>query len=483
MRAAPQSKRHKTRKGWLSNYCGPGGSGSTQHETDKACKEHDEEYSVLEELGDDPYWKHNYADDQLIDRLRNIRKKGIPTMKEHLINAMADDYFTYKKKIATTSKYTKDQAHKENKKRKRDMVYKDDNGFFHSGAPPKKADDEDVQMKDEPPTREAPPKSEPGTDPEPSLAATGTRSTAFGSHETRVDRIPPTYGLQNTHTTIMPFDMWFSLEGTSIKTGTEFIFSLVNPISPITTTVTHLATAGSQALTPCCDRMIASPSNVGYRANEALFPAQMYDSYPYWWPFWTQLYDSYTVIGCHWQLAINNVGIKSKDDIMAAWAVEAYTATDTTNKMPSPADYQCVLTWEGMNWRVLEGTSMDELDNGTITIGETTSPHYDRVAVDFSSPEVISGSYKPYLKKHLVENDQDTETWHKVNNSPALKEDLHLYLFSSPLGTGDRVRCNCQLSIKYIVQFKDLKNGIRYMQDNTTPIELDIPAEVHQGHY
>ena len=104
---------------------------------------------------------------------------------------------------------------------------------------------------------------------------------------------------------------------------------------------------------------------------------------------------------------------------------------------------------EGVNWRLIEGN----------TLG-VASDIVERKSA--SHPEVISGSYRPYLKKHLVQNDQDTKTWHKVGDALTMDENVHLMFHASPLGPGSLCCVNCSLEVKFIVQFKDLKQTIRY---------------------
>ena len=63
----PASAKKQKTTGFFSNYCGPGGSGSTQHRTDEACKEHDEDYGEM--APDHPYVKYNDADNALVQQL------------------------------------------------------------------------------------------------------------------------------------------------------------------------------------------------------------------------------------------------------------------------------------------------------------------------------------------------------------------------------------------------------------------------------
>lgn len=74
----------------LSNYGGPGGSGPTLHESDRAFKEHDENYNFKK------YFYFNNADKLLLKRLKNITSQS---KREFVINKLATGYFTAKKYV------------------------------------------------------------------------------------------------------------------------------------------------------------------------------------------------------------------------------------------------------------------------------------------------------------------------------------------------------------------------------------------------
>ena len=87
---------------YFSNYCGVGGFGLPQHETDQACKEHDEEYGLLQlQHGTTwPYIHWNDADEKFIRTLANIAPQGT---KEFIVKNVAEQLFRKKKQILGTS--------------------------------------------------------------------------------------------------------------------------------------------------------------------------------------------------------------------------------------------------------------------------------------------------------------------------------------------------------------------------------------------
>lgn len=74
----------------FSNYGGPGGSGPTLHESDRAFKEHDENYNFKK------YFYFNNADKVLLKRLKNIKTQS---KREFVINKLATGYFSAKKYV------------------------------------------------------------------------------------------------------------------------------------------------------------------------------------------------------------------------------------------------------------------------------------------------------------------------------------------------------------------------------------------------
>lgn len=354
------------------------------------------------------------------------------------------------------------------------MVYKDKNGFFQTGrAPADGTDYGDVDVVDDD-------ADEPMTEVSAAKASSSS-ATASGKEETRITLATPSYGLQETHTTILPFDFYFSLNWTTNggRNGVLFKISMVNPIQPLVTSVTHVAETATSALgNAWYDRQIVSSRQTNWIANSNTFPEQ-YDPTGccQWWNYWSKLYDSYTVLGTSWSLMMDNRSVQGFGDCLIAWLYETSTATDTTNVPPSPAGLtlEDVRRWENINYRIVEGRAKSFVDPFSDAV------HTTPVGPDYNAPEVLSGHYRPGQGNRLVQNDQDTKTWHKVTEAPTLVENLDLYHFLAPLATGDKVQMNYHLQMKFIVQFKDLKQTIRYPYDSATPIAPAIPTDTKQA--
>ena len=86
---------------------------------------------------------------------------------------------------------------------------------------------------------------------------------------------------------------------------------------------------------------------------------------------------------------------------------------------------------------------------------------------------VIRGTYKPGQAKRNIVNDGDVKTWTATGTAlPNLKELLTLNFCKHPLAYADTYNANMQISLKYIVQYKDLKQQARY--PNTVTTDQDI---------
>lgn len=95
-------------RGILSNYCGPGGFGLPQHETDQACQEHDIDYGKISaaEGFTVPYTEYNWADEKFIQKLKKITPKS---KREAAIRRMGMDYFQFKKLVRKTLNKTEEE--------------------------------------------------------------------------------------------------------------------------------------------------------------------------------------------------------------------------------------------------------------------------------------------------------------------------------------------------------------------------------------
>lgn len=343
------------------------------------------------------------------------------------------------------------------------------------------------------------------------------RSTENGSNltkETPITMHSPEYLIPETLTVIMPVTFYFS--GICGQDSALDIKIALNSISaPLRTTLNNPGanvgtSIGAVFATGLYTRKISSHNNTigigaGTRAinvatNDQLFGAGNYPlamnwpttvrAFPSFLPVNTQplpkmkqwydkLYEYYTVTECDYQFvfAIQPAIDYLNNDLIVASTIDTYAASRINNQAPNNQKIANVKMWKGMNWQVLKSPNL-----------------YDQS----SKYQTISGKYKPGTAKHLVQNDGDVKLWTPTtggpnSGDPEYKEDLHLMVFPHPLNTyhGSSVSTrtgdnsygtvsalstfNCECTLKYTVQFKDLKVAMRYFQDSGT--NADFPLQ------
>lgn len=445
---------HKRTNGWLSNYCGPGGSGIPQHATDQLCADHDYQYGVLEAEGRNPYYYFNDADRQFIISLKKRRTDADwdqASAKEKAVNLGAEAYFRSKYLVAPHDRGSVEEVA---------LMWRDKNGFWQTGTPPPGAEqydetqdtqaETDTEMADDTTTRPPAPMA---------LAASGTtsaKSTGFGMKETPITKAPAYWGLPETHTAELVTTIWGSVQGGTQDSPNDIVFDMTYPELPIVNTMTSKS-VGDAIINGManCGLSLPSINTYGFR-----FPAQRAQTcQPGYWQFYKKQYRTYTVLNCNWSMLWQNAGYKGSGDIAVNERYETWSDTDNTNKTPTAVPYATALEWPGNKWKYLEGTY-----DGTSSALKTGRQF-----------EKSTGNYKPGQGNRLVLNDQDTKTWHKVGTPPTLREQLRFQVYTGPFAY-NTARCNFEITLKYSVQFKDPINQVDFVQGST--VALNLPNDL-----
>lgn len=79
---------------------------------------------------------------------------------------------------------------------------------------------------------------------------TSTTNSTQPSKETPVTKTAPSYGIPNTHTTILPFDMYFTMYYSALTNGAaEIVIDMTRPFLPwVSPTLTHIDNTSSAAI-------------------------------------------------------------------------------------------------------------------------------------------------------------------------------------------------------------------------------------------
>lgn len=303
------------------------------------------------------------------------------------------------------------------------------------------------------------------------------RSSAGGgpnpvSKETPISRYPTlTYGLQETHTTILPWTGWASVPFTTTGVPTILELRMNTPYDFFITGVTQVAANITPA--PITQGVYNKPIQPdGTILTAVAFPQGINNGtaveQPAWRQYWGQLYEYYTVLGCEYKITIVNPVTTYGASGIIGQSYESYstTAGATGNTTPTSNLYD-MMALKGMRFTVVDENGGTPLQNRT----------------------VIQGRYKPGQAHRNIVNDGDVKTWTKTDfdnvaaGLPTLTEILRLYFWRGALATTNVGGCNMQIELKYIVQFKDLRANAKWpvssgaganIVTNLTPVNTAI---------
>lgn len=316
----------------------------------------------------------------------------------------------------------------------------------------------------EPPAKQQKTDGEQPTETVPGESRAAMQSTV--SKETPI-LIPPTitYGLQDTHTTILPVLSYCTAVALNNDTSVTLNIGLNTIYDILTdTTFSNLPTSGSgNASKGLYSKRASAIRTFNYNTMED-YPTgitQNTNPEPWWRSYWEKIYNYYSVIGCHYEIVLYNA---SKTDILVAHSVRTY-GTQYANFLPS-------------NVRLSDITGQKQI-NYTNVKGE-------RYGTNPNTEDIITGYYKPGQAKRDVANDGDVKLWTQITATPSYKEQLSLHFFKHPLAPTDlssddtkAMNVNIQIRLKYTVQFKQLKSAGAYPLFNALNLTQTLPAHAN----
>lgn len=312
------------------------------------------------------------------------------------------------------------------------------------------------------------------------------------SKETPISNYPSlSYGLPETHTTILPWTGWLSVAGLDKSTPAQLKIRMNAPWDMLdVTTQTNPGDANAYSTKGFYASMVDTD---GRQSTNSTFPVQFgagttqATERPAWREYWAQIYDYYTVLGCEYEIILYNP-LRMKE--IRLNSAEGRTINGVVH--PSVIyPYEC----GDYNTDVVVGTQVDTYSDTATTTGNVMPlTEYEETRqfkniqwtpVPGGKKAVIRGTYKPGQAKRNIVNDGDVKTWTATGTTlPNLKEILTLNFWNDPFFNG-RFRdtfgtaastnvtmsatgstcwgaCNMEINLKYIVQFKDLKLQARY---------------------
>lgn len=307
----------------------------------------------------------------------------------------------------------------------------------------------------------------PGGEQVAARAASGGGGPSSVSKETAISPYPSlSYGLQETHTTILPWRGYCSVAQITNTEPIQLRFRMNTPWDMMMTELTTLASGGTAASSlPYILPLGPGGTNVA----GAVFPVTLTagaqaGERPQWRDWWAGLYTYYTVLGCKYRVTVVNSGNARGADIEVAQYFDTYSDTQGTTGNITPATtYQETKAFKNIKWHVIrDGTSEANVD---------------------ANAAIIEGTYKPGQARRNIQNDGDVKTWTACGTTlPNLKEVLNLSFFKAGLNYASIANtcANVMIELDYIVQFKDLKEQARYpnSENATFNVSLQIADDI-----
>lgn len=291
------------------------------------------------------------------------------------------------------------------------------------------------------------------------------------SKETPVTIAPSiSYGLPETHTTIIPWNFWFSMAyvGSLASVVPPKLSFRLNSIDDIVITPIGTLAAGALVTNGVFNVPLVG-NNARPATNPPVFPRTITNGastseQPFWANYWKKIYEYYTVIGTEYKITCNNITPSQQNcSALILYDMDSYSDTvGATGNVTPDAVVAELLSYPRMGKKALVGTSPSLVSQ---------EPY-----------EMIQGRHKPGDISRNISNDGDVKTWTKTDGTlPTLKEIMNIRCAKSPFytgGTDGHVSVNFQVEIKMIVQFKDLKLAARYPMTGQTPIQPTLPNDV-----
>lgn len=288
----------------------------------------------------------------------------------------------------------------------------------------------------------------------------GLADTSGRTSETPVS-IPPTitYGLQDTHTTVLPTCFHFACVNLDpvvpltmklrLNSYNDIICGSTNIKGSISDTTPWFVNRKlqdkqySQTLSAAFSNFPPFPSTLAENADPQV-----------WYRDWfAEMYEYYTVLGVEYEIIYYNPRSGGRNSLVA-YSVET-SGTTAATQIPEATDLRDLYGFKNIQYRNLQ--SRDQA-------GERAY-------------EIIKGTYKPGSAKRDVSNDGNVKLWTRTaaNATPEYIEALQLMHYQHPLSSNsstDEVlgfNLNVQIRMKYIVQFKQLKQQIKYPLGDSPP--------------
>jgi hypothetical protein len=314
-------------RGWVPpgyKYLGPGNDlnrGEPTNAADALAKTHDENYDALIKAGAKPYTQWSDADQAFF---KNLHVNDIPTavakglfgIKKGLHNVGIIGKATMgNKKLRTNQQAKQDTLINSLAQWEQDPRYKPGGrlrGLVHDvidNHPTEAMDTGDAIIPFEGQTRgrkRDADEMEAEPEPEAAMARAGGDSGNTVSKETPISIYPSlSYGIQDTHTTILPWTGFCSVWGLDDDTPVQIKLRMNSPYAFFPNTTLDKTAALAKGIYNSTFKESGVLAGVNFPAILANNSAT-HNVRPQWRAFWANQYSYYTVLGCEYKITVHN---------------------------------------------------------------------------------------------------------------------------------------------------------------------------------
>jgi hypothetical protein len=213
-----------------------------------------------------------------------------------------------------------------------------------------------------------------------------------------------------------------------------------------------------------------------------------------WWDYYASMYKYYHVVSARWKMLFENQGLEP------LWVHEMYISAENP---PSGATNQDILHWKGVQSHYLRpmavGTSVTGINNTQLSSGAQGENDPGTAVVNFPNFESgnmvnnvgsniiqLAGEYKQGDFTRDIKQDAEVETWTETSTNPTFAERLLIRVKPENEGIqtnstgvfGRTIKWRYHLQIEYLVEFKELKDGLKWPVTNQ-PCELTISTNIN----
>lgn len=438
----------------FSNYCGLGGSGSTKHETDKACKQHDRLYSIAQKLGGNPYWTYIKADKILYNRLKSIQAKStkealvryatmaFAKFKQHALPHQQEDTTTPPQRLRKRPIEVSMDPVDTNVKRVKKQSLSNMTDTVNS---------DNVNMR--------------------SAAATSSDGSVANGGETSVDQL--NYAIYRpfprTHQVLMPYHSKATWSITTADNIAGVFWSKVR-LNSIYDIFDNTQESNSYVdVTPGTDTIVS---------GAAITQPQMRE-------FWQNFYRYYHVVATRYKVTVNMATV-SRTSAQAM----AYVYLHGQQEPPRLNGAGSILThsyrqhhpqcqFQGINSNA--GFAAGITFNGVDLNPAVDKDHYGFEPLQpntLTNSISFTGKWHPGMINHDVVEDDNNEIWTLMTKTPTQFENLSLMIQQSPYSASAiNMSGTVFYDIEYIVQLKDLDVAYQYIGDGYDIAAITSPFQ------